>query len=110
MIRAELQKYSNSIHIMLSEDQKMRILAITDELGSLETEKLTGVSEQNIYRWRRKGCIRKKGSGRPVTYPHFEKKLVGYILDLREKGIPLSCKRFLIYVRKNAEEDNLEDN
>ena len=60
VIRAELQKYSNSIHIMLSEDQKMRILAISDELGPLETEKLTGVSEQNIYLWMRKVCKEKR--------------------------------------------------
>ena len=48
MIRAELQKYSNNIDIIFSEDKKMRILTITNELGPLETKKLTEVSEQNI--------------------------------------------------------------
>ena len=45
---------------MFSENQKMWILAITDELGPLETQKLTGVSEQNIYLWMRKVCKEKR--------------------------------------------------
>jgi len=107
LLKLELAS-SRSIHGFLSEDQKMRVLMIADALGPTETVKVTGVSEQNIYRWRREGCIRKKGSGRPVSYPEFDEELKTYIIEQRSKGISLSTKRFIRYARALAKQRNYD--
>ena len=89
-LKIELEK-QKSVHIFLNKEQKERVLAIADSLGPTEISKHTGVTEQNIFRWRREGCQRKKGSGRHPTYPEFDKELVKYIKDTT-KGLALSSK------------------
>ena len=87
-LKLELQNENRSpINMKLSEDQKRRLLNIAVTLGARETETLTGISEKNIFRWRRSGLVRKKGSGRKVQFSQFEEKLVEYFNSLRAKGM-----------------------
>ena len=106
-LKIELEK-QKSVHIFLNKEQKERVLAIADSLGPTETAKHTGVTEQNIFRWRREGCQRKKGSGRRPTYPEFDKELVKYIKDTRTKGLALSSKKFIIYARTESKRKKLD--
>jgi len=103
----DLLANKSPLHYFWSEDQKTRIINIANELGPSETAKLIGVHENNIFRWRREGVVRKIGSGRKVTHPLLEKDLVKYIEDCRSKGTGLSSKRFIIYAKKLAKERNL---
>ena len=99
---------SDDIHVFLNKEQKERILAIADSLGPTEAAKLTGVAEQNIFRWRKDGCQRKKGSGRRPIYPDFEKELVQYIKNKREQGVGISTKKFIWYARSEAKKKKLD--
>ena len=107
-IESGLEKSPHPIHLYLTEGQKKKVLDIADSLGPTETAEITGISEQSIYNWRRSGCVRKKGSGRPVKYPEFDKELKDYIVSLRDKNIGLSTKRFITYARAKAKKANLK--
>ena len=70
---------------------------------------MTGVSEKNILRWKASGVdnlVRKKGSGRRITHPEFEDKLLDYFKDLRKNGIGLSTRKFVLYARTEAKKDS----
>ena len=105
LIEAEKKK----IRIILSEEQKKRVLEITEIFGPTKAEELTGVSDKNIFRWKTLGkenLKRKPGSGRRVRYPQFEAKLLNYFKEIRKTKFGLSTRKFIIYARSEAKKDS----
>ena len=91
-----LEAERKKIHIILSTDQKKRVLEIEETFGPSQTEIMTGISEKNILRWKAAGSEnlnRKKGSGRRIQHPDFEAKLIEYFKDVRKNAIGLSTKK-----------------
>ena len=104
----DFAKERNIIHANLTIEQKLRVLEITEVFGPTKAEQLTGVSDKNIFRWKAAGVnnlVRKSGSGRKVQFPLFEKSLLEYYKTIRNKGMGLSTRRFIIYCRAEAKKD-----
>ena len=103
-----LEAQKRKIHIMLTEDQKKRVVEISEAFGPVAAEELTGICDKSIMRWAAKGkenLKRKTGSGRKVKYPNFEKKLLDYYKDLRKNGIGLSTRKLILHARSEAKKD-----
>ena len=96
-VEIESSRQPGSIHIFLTKDQKRKLLSIADALGPTQASVISGIPEANIFRWRKEGLDRKKGSGRPPALIEFEKSLRQYIFEMRGKNIGLSTKRFMAY-------------
>ena len=96
------------VHIILTTEQKKRVVELSETFGPTKAEELTGVDMRNIMWWQAQGkenLHRKKGSGRKVHFPDFEKKLLDYFKETRKKGIGLSTRKFILYARSEVKKD-----
>lgn len=63
-------------------------------------KRVFGISEKSIKRWSNNGTLRKKGAGRKEIDPQMGKKLYGWIISNRKKGIIFSRRE----IREKAKE------